>query len=90
MDRSDEVVWTISPTGLYTTKHTWEAIRYKGAKVQWASLVWFPKNISKWAFIMWLACLNHLATKERLGRWGMEVDPTCVLCTHCDESLQHL
>lgn len=29
-DSSDEVVWTISPTGNYdTAKHTWEAIRHR-------------------------------------------------------------
>lgn len=78
-DRNDEVVWTASPNGQYTTKHTWDTLRHRGVKVPQASLVWFPNNISKWTFILWVACLNRLATKDRLRRWGMEVDPCCVL-----------
>ncbi|XP_058222933.1 uncharacterized protein LOC131332653 [Rhododendron vialii] len=90
IEMEDEVRWHISPNGQYTTKHTWEAIRSKSEKVPWASLVWFPRNVPKWAFILWLACLKRLSTKDRLRKWGMEVDPTCVLCSQADESLQHL
>ncbi|XP_058222099.1 uncharacterized protein LOC131332062 [Rhododendron vialii] len=89
-DKEDEVVWTVSPTGQYVTKHTWEAVRHHGVKVQWAPLVWFSKNVPKWAFILWLACLNRLSTKDRLRKWGMDVDPKCTLCSISDETLQHL
>lgn len=40
------------------------------------------QNVSKWSFILWLTCLQILSTKDRLLRWGMEVDPGCVLCSH--------
>ncbi|XP_058180233.1 uncharacterized protein LOC131298779 [Rhododendron vialii] len=85
-----EVVWTISPTGAYTTKHMWEAIRHKDPKAPWASLVWSSNNVSKWSFILWLACLKRLTTKERLHKWGMKIEPGCVLCSQCGETLQHL
>lgn len=89
-DKVDEIVWTISPTGQYTTKHTWEVVRHHGLKVQWAPLVWFSKIVPKWAFILWLACLNRLSTKERLRKWGMDVDSKCMLCSLSNETLQHL
>ncbi|XP_058216931.1 uncharacterized protein LOC131327817 [Rhododendron vialii] len=89
-NREYEIIWAISPTGLYNSKHTWEALRNRGEKVQWASLVWFPRSVSKWSFILWLACLRRLSTKERLCQWGMTIDSVCVLCSQRDETLQHL
>ncbi|XP_058217275.1 uncharacterized protein LOC131328341 [Rhododendron vialii] len=90
MDREDEVIWAISSTGHYNTKHTWEALRNRGEKVQWASLVWFSRSVSKWSFILWLACLRRLSTKERLRHRGLTIDSVCVLCSQRDETLQHL
>lgn len=90
IDIEDVIVWTISPTGQYSIQHTWEAVRSKGEKVQWAPLVWFPNNVPKWAFILWLACQKRLSTKDRLRKWGMTVDPHCMLCACSDESIQHL
>ncbi|KAI8559797.1 hypothetical protein RHMOL_Rhmol04G0202600 [Rhododendron molle] len=89
-DTEDEVIWSISPTDHYNTKYTWEALRHRGRKVQWAALVWFSRSVSKWSFILWLACLRRLATKERLRKWGMVIDPGCVLSSQRHETLQHL
>lgn len=84
------ITWTISPTDSYSTKHTWEAIRNKYPKVQWSSLVWFTNNIPKWAFILWIVCLKKLPTKDRLTKWGMQIDPLCILCSQKAETVSHL
>lgn len=85
----DEVLWTPT-TGSYTTKSAWDAIRPIGQKKPWCSIVWFDRNVPKWAFIVWLACLKRLATKDRLRDWGMTVPISCVLCNQRDESHAHL
>lgn len=90
VDRNDDVVWTASPTGKYSTKHTWEFVRRKRGKVLYAHVIWFSQNVPKWAFILWLTCVQKLSKKDRLRRWGMDVDPCCVLCRHGNESFQHL
>lgn len=59
-------------------------------KVLWAAVIWFCKNVPKWAFISWLACGGKLATKDGLRRWEMEIDADCVLCSQKERSLQHL
>lgn len=88
--KEDEIIWVISTTGRYNTKHTWKALRYRGEKVLWAPIVWFSRGVPKWSFILWLACLGRLARKERLCKWGMGIDPGCVLYSQSDEKLQHL
>ena len=40
--------------------------------------------------IMWLMMNQKLSTVDRLVRWGLEVDKTCVLCKKADETNEHL
>lgn len=35
------------------TKSTWNANSSTGQKVPWRSIVWFHKNLAKWASIVW-------------------------------------
>lgn len=39
---------------------------------------------------MWLALQNHLLTKDRMLRCGMNVDQNCVLCSTGVENVQHI
>lgn len=50
-DRDDEVVWSISSSGHSSVKHAWEALTHQ---IEEASIVWFSKNVPKWAFVVWL------------------------------------
>ena len=52
-----------------------------------------PHNIPKRAFILWLLCTGRLATKDRLIECGLEVEPTCFLCSQLEETdgeVQHI
>ena len=40
--------------------------------------------------IMWMMMNQKLSTVDRLTRWGLEVDKTCVLCKNADETIEHL
>lgn len=53
-------------------------------------LVWQPLSIPKCAFISWLALKNRLYKKERMIRFGLNIDPICVLCRIVPESAPHL
>ncbi|XP_075109037.1 uncharacterized protein LOC142180842 [Nicotiana tabacum] len=39
---------------------------------------------------MYLALQESLCTKDRLRKWGMQVDPECPLCEHEMESHNHI
>ncbi|WMV26327.1 hypothetical protein MTR67_019712 [Solanum verrucosum] len=41
-------------------------------------------------FTMWLMLNKKLATADRLAKWGVEIDKTCVLSKNAEETIQHL
>ncbi|KAI8570416.1 hypothetical protein RHMOL_Rhmol01G0032200 [Rhododendron molle] len=43
-----------------------------------------------WSFILWLAILGRLFTKDRLHKWGIINDSFCVLCYGGVKSHSHL
>lgn len=75
----DRVIWSLSPTGVFTSKSTSSAIRTKAKGL-----------VPRWAFILWVAILGRLATRDRLRTWGVTLDSGCVLCAGGLESHNHL
>lgn len=53
-------------------------------------MVWHKARIPKHAFISWLFVLNRNPTLDRLGRWGCDVEQTCLLCGVDDETRDHI
>ena len=56
--------------------------------VHWHKLVWFPKDIPKCGFILWLAIRERLGTHDRL-----HIDSSnwyCLLCNNQAETHDHL
>jgi hypothetical protein len=74
----DKPIWTVSRKGVYVNADTWDYMRKRKQEVSWWSVVWFPQAIPKQAFILWLAILDHLTTRERLVTWGYQRDTQCV------------
>ncbi|KAG5396870.1 hypothetical protein IGI04_018684 [Brassica rapa subsp. trilocularis] len=72
----------------FNAAKTWEQIRNKRNGVSWSSSIWFSQGIPRYAFIVWLAVQNKLATGDRLRKWGIQQG--CVLCGERDETRDHL
>jgi hypothetical protein len=66
----DELVWTISKTGTYSSAETYNHLRKKKNSVIWWPLVWHKYAIPKQAFILWLAMHNRLTTGDRMLTWA--------------------
>ncbi|GAA0151837.1 reverse transcriptase [Lithospermum erythrorhizon] len=79
-----EVEWIMPGARRQTVRlvqsHLWGEVRCRSATVSWGKWLWSCYGIPKFAFIVWFLLQNRLRTKDRLCRWGMEVDPHCVLC----------
>lgn len=56
----------------------------------WAPVVWFTRSIPRHSFHSWLMILNRCPTKDRMLRWGFQVDPNCLLCNSRLESRDNL
>lgn len=74
----------------FHTSFTWEAIRHRGEKVDWVSLVWFKGHTPKHAFHMWVTQQDRLPTRARLATWDPCIDASCLLCDGCAETRDHL
>lgn len=88
----DTYSWTANDMDLsdFSAKHTWESLRPRGQKQEWADKVWFKGHIPSHAFIMWVAQLNRLPTRSRLASWGLQIDTCCCVCNHYHETRDHL
>ncbi|KAG7594499.1 Reverse transcriptase zinc-binding domain [Arabidopsis thaliana x Arabidopsis arenosa] len=74
----------------FPTAMSWDCIRLKAPVKDWSSSVWFKGATPKHAFNMWLAQLDRLPTRDRLASWGMQIPPSCCLCSLFSESRDHL
>ncbi|XP_024013202.1 uncharacterized protein LOC112087525 [Eutrema salsugineum] len=74
----------------FSSRATWNHIRITSPTVSWHKTVWFKEQIPRCSFISWLAMLHRLPTKDRLLRWGVNVDGSCVLCNSALENHDHL
>lgn len=68
----------------------YDLLRNREPEVEWSKEVWFTAGIPKHRFLTWLFVLNRCPTKDRMQSWGLDVDPTCVLCNGAPESRDHL
>lgn len=65
---------------MYNSGATWFALRSHAALVPWYHLVCFKGHTPRHSFIVWLAILNKLSTKDRLVKWMPSADTQYVLC----------
>ncbi|GAA0164011.1 hypothetical protein LIER_19742 [Lithospermum erythrorhizon] len=62
-------------------KCVWEELRQREVKVPWTKWVCSRYEIARYGFVSWVLFHGKLSTKDRLLRWGMDVDPKCVFCS---------
>ena len=86
----DKALWSASSFGRFSCAATGNKLRTKGNEVNWWNLIWFSLNIPRHSFIGWLAILNKLPTKERMLKWGFNVDGNCVFCRNAIETRNHI
>lgn len=91
-DSEETVVW--SPLGKVTDRYStcmiYKLIRDHKPVVPWSPAVWIARGIPKHNFLTWLVNLNRCPTKDRMINWGLQTNPTCVLCNSFLETRDHL
>ncbi|XP_060202235.1 uncharacterized protein LOC132630693 [Lycium barbarum] len=60
------------------------------AKVSWRRLICNTPGAPKWLFILQLVPHGRIYTRDRLNKWGMQMDPICPLCEKEQENIDHL
>ncbi|CAA7047953.1 unnamed protein product [Microthlaspi erraticum] len=89
---SDYPVWIVEGciSKEFNSKVLWNIIRESKPKVPWYKLVWNNVAIPKHSTNAWLFILDRNPTLSRLLSWGLDVEESCLLCGHAQESRDHL
>ncbi|KAK1384247.1 hypothetical protein POM88_021982 [Heracleum sosnowskyi] len=86
----DEILWDGHQSKWVTLSLIWNSIRRIGQAPPWVNAVWSEYSIPKNSFFFWLAIQNRLLTKDRMRRFGMQVNENCTLCGVSRENAAHL
>lgn len=79
---------TLLPT--YSTGMIYNLIKDHQPLVPWSGAVWSKRGIPRHNFLTWLTVLDRCPTKERMLRWGIQIDSACVLCNASLETRDHM
>ena len=88
MNKEDEAIWVLN--NKFRVQDVWNAIRDSFPVVSWYELVWHKDYIPRCSMILWLVFHDRLRTKDRLLKWGVVDNSTCVLCGFNEETRDHL
>ncbi|KAK3193242.1 hypothetical protein Dsin_024552 [Dipteronia sinensis] len=86
----DSIQWLPSSNGIYSTSFAFSSLRALHPLVPWFQLVWFPQNIPRMSFILWMTVRGRLSTRDRIHKYDPSAVTTCVLCNSHLESHAHL
>ncbi|KAK3225726.1 hypothetical protein Dsin_005588 [Dipteronia sinensis] len=86
----DSIHWLPSSNGIYSASSALASLRVPYPLVPWFKLVWFPQNIPRMSFILWIAIRGRLSTRDRIHKYDPRAVSTCVLCNSHLESHAHL
>ncbi|XP_026420167.1 uncharacterized protein LOC113316162 [Papaver somniferum] len=62
----DKVMWSVSNSGGFSVKDTYNSLFLHGDKVNWSTLVWFKIHIPRHSFITWVTLHGRLKTRDKL------------------------
>jgi hypothetical protein len=79
-------LWNTS-TGPFSS-NAYDYLRFRSSQVHWRRVIWEPWSLPRFSFILWLAILGRLRTRDRLH--FLQTDSTCIFCHVDDESHSHL
>ena len=80
-ERADYYEWEIEGTvrSKYNMGEIYTYLKGLQPLVPWAKVVWFSYGIPRHCFLTWLVLLDRCPTRDRLIRWGIEVNHNCLL-----------
>ncbi|KAK2654980.1 hypothetical protein Ddye_008032 [Dipteronia dyeriana] len=69
----DSTRWLPSTNGIYSASFALASLRALHPLIPWFKLVWFPQNIQRMNFILWMAVRGRLSTRDRIHNKGSKI-----------------
>ncbi|GJU19094.1 RNA-directed DNA polymerase, eukaryota, reverse transcriptase zinc-binding domain protein [Tanacetum coccineum] len=88
----DKLMWCSNDGSLknFSTSQVWNDTRRLNNKMEWWKVIWFPQNIPRKAFVLWMASKEKLVTQDKLSKWYPNKSWKCPLCLKVEDSHKHL
>ncbi|GJV55862.1 RNA-directed DNA polymerase, eukaryota, reverse transcriptase zinc-binding domain protein [Tanacetum coccineum] len=88
----DKLMWCSNDGSLknFSTSQVWNDTKRLNNKMEWWKVIWFPQNIPRKAFVLWMASKEKLVTQDKLSRWYPNKRWKCPLCLKVEDSHKHL
>ncbi|KAK2388094.1 hypothetical protein QL285_061811 [Trifolium repens] len=75
--------------GKVITRKVYQSLKMDHPSVEWRVTMYQNIARPRAIFILWMACHGRLATKDRLKKFGVNLDVKCCFCNQ-EETLNHL
>lgn len=62
----NKILWGPNSANSFSTEALWDSFKTRRENVAWHGLVWFKKNVLRYAFTLWLAIKDKLTTRDKL------------------------
>lgn len=85
----DKILWE-GTAGKISVSSIWHTLRPSAPVPPWIRLVWNKFSVPKYSILLWLVIKRRLLTRDRMERFGMNVNPVCMLCNSDRETHEHL
>jgi mannosylglycoprotein endo-beta-mannosidase len=89
-ETEDSWEWKGTTSGSFTLASAWDKIRERGNIFDLFNMVWFPYGSPKMSSCVLKAIKDRLPFRERLKRFGILQEDSCVLCSGNIETRDHL
>jgi len=86
----DQITWKWTASGVYSASSGYKALFLGSSSPPFWKLIWKSWAPTNTKVFLWLASLNRCWTVDRRARHGLPHDPLCVLCSHEDETMDHI
>lgn len=85
----DKFLWAPSPTTGFSVSSCYSYLNNPGRLFNFSRL-WKCRLQPRMAFFQWCLIQNRINTRDRLFRFGIVPESSCVFCSTVTESIQHL
>jgi hypothetical protein len=87
---SDQHIWKLTNSGLYTSKSAYNAFFLGSVKFAPWKRIWKTRTPLRWKFFIWLAIKNRCWTTDHLAKHGLPHHCLCLICDQDVENIQHI
>ncbi|PKI56118.1 hypothetical protein CRG98_023472 [Punica granatum] len=87
----DRVLWSPHKSRQHSLANAWKCLSPSSPRIEWSNAIQFDGHFPRSSFISWFCVHNTLATKDRLLKWGIQLEAAeCELCSMQWETRDHL